>query len=160
MKKYIPYFITVIVGLIVLVVIIGMFLLWPFLGLKEKSRSSILKLFNDNQEKFKEVVEELKDFDNIYFQEELESYHICINNKCKKYIDPKDTSEYIDYKKTINLMVKLDIEHISKYNSVRFDIDLYKDIIYTKDINEYKKTDSVVYSKKLNDNWYYVETKR
>ncbi len=126
----------------------------------------VIKLFNANQEKFDAVIKEIDSIEIICIRKQYNSYYeLCIENNDKKFIDIKqDVDDYLNYKKSIDIMEELNISYISKnYNNISFTMNsmfgLGQQIVYISDMAKYKYGNSISYIKNIENNWYYIETK-
>lgn len=127
--------------------------------------NKFIKLFNSNQVIFEDVIEEIESIETIYIRKQHNSsYEVYIDNNTKIIDIKKDENDYLNYKRSIDIMEKLDISYISKnYNNISFTMNsmfgLGQQIVYISDMEKYKYGNSISFVKKIENNWYYIETK-
>ena len=127
--------------------------------------NKFIELFNDNQIMFEDVIEEIEGIKTIYIRKNHNSsYEVYIDNN-KKIVDIKNNvDDYSNYKKSIDIMEKLNISYISKnYGNISFTMNsmfgLGQQIVYISDMDKYKYGNLISSIRNIKNNWYYVETK-
>lgn len=126
--------------------------------LKEPSKRSIIKKFDENEELFKSVVKELENIDEIYIDKSDGDFTITIFYETEDSIIKEKVPEedYVNYKKTMLLINKVKVTDVYKYsNNIIFNMTNHQDIIMTKDKNslsDYGSSDELY---KIKNNWYY-----
>jgi hypothetical protein len=129
------------------------------------NREKIIKIFTSNIVMFEDAIKEIDDVEEIYIRKQQNSYYDVIENDTEKIIDiQEDVEEYLNYKKCIDIMEELDISYLSKdYNNISFTMNsmfgLGQQIVYISDMEKYKFGHPISYTKNIENNWYYIETK-
>lgn len=164
-KFSISLIITCVILVFILLYVLISTIFYTIYGHKLKD-DKIIKLFYTNQVMFDDAIKEIDNIETIYIKKQYNSYYeICIKNDTKTFIDIKnDVNDYLNYKRSIDIMEKLDISYISKnYNNISFTMNsmfgLGQQIVYISDMDKYKYGTSISSIKNIENNWYYIETK-
>jgi len=151
---------------IILIVFFAVLISFKILLRGVPEKENIIKIFNDNKNLFYEVVDELTtngeyvSIRNGNLGPTIEVY-IDEENELTKVVKVKE-SDYHKYKKTlefINRFEEIDITY-DKNNFMFLFSDFAQYIVKMRDENKYRKNYIVLYIENIENDWYYVETKR
>lgn len=135
--------------------------------LREYNKKELLKKYEQYEKYFIDSVKELETEEDVLISNEF--LNISIEIFKKDIFLPNGVSiidvnkkDFIKYKNSLNLLDKINLKRIYKNgDSVQF---LYKTshgqglcIIYTKDKEKYALNNNIIESKKIKNNWYYME---
>lgn len=125
--------------------------------------NSIIKSFDSNRESFIKVVDELQYIKNVHIIRKEDYYTITLNGKEKIILTEKEAKSNNQYVNSINIMKKQNLIYLTKNNNnIEFTFNsmlaFSQSISYISNIEKYKHENSIIEMKKIDDNWYYVET--
>jgi len=153
--------------IIVSIIVVICMVLTSFIYLLPRNKNYIIKRFEQNKELFENSVEELSNEEYIYFTRQGEKILISIHQNIEgkvNIINVKEEELY-KYEKTIYIMNKLDLEHVSKSKGeidFQFWSSFYpggKSIAYITDLEHYKSIGNEIREKQLIlENWHYIVT--
>lgn len=155
-----------IVIVLILLIAVSLYILVNYIKPKKIAESTIFDYFSNNYSNFNDSLYELQKYDNIYFNNEHGKINISIHiNQNKNILVEKiNASEYKNFEITLNLMKNLNLSRVSKeYGNVSFELDspiyFHQKIVNINDQEKYSWGYHILYTKKIINNWYYVETK-
>lgn len=166
LKKYYIFVAIALIFIIILLVILFDLTLSSFIG-KRKSQKNIINKFKENYLIFDSVKEELNDMEYIKFYNQFNSIYVDIyEEKDSGTIISSNIQdlEFSKYQNTIGLFRKFKLYNIEKKNqNVIFNFNstlkLSQNIVYIKNIEKFNNENIIKNSKKIIDDWYYIETK-
>lgn len=125
--------------------------------------NGIIKSFDSNRESFIKVVDELQYIKNVHIIRKEDYYTITLNGKEKIILTEKEAKSNNQYVNSINIMKKQNLIYLTKNNNnIEFTFNsmfaFSQSISYISNIEKYKHENSIIEMKKIDDNWYYVET--
>lgn len=130
---------------------------------KKMNDNGIIKSFDSNRESFIKVVDELQYIKNVHIIRKEDYYTITLNGKEKIILTEKEAKSNNQYVNSINIMKKQNLIYLTKNNNnIEFTFNsmfaFSQSISYISNIEKYKHENSIIEMKKIDDNWYYVET--
>lgn len=160
MKKIFSIRLKYIIYIIIILLLLGLLISIPKKIIYE---NDVINVFHNNEIMFDNVINELNDTEIVVVKKDFLIYQLTIYNfKNYKYIFDYKNEKYNKYRKTFDIINKLNVQSVSKYdNNTAFWFDSIVNpgmlIAYINDMKEYKRKNSIIKIKRLKKNWYYVE---